>query len=87
MTVAKRRESVEELYRVIGDVLEVKPAAITEQSSPETIHGWDSLRRIILITALEERYQVKFTLAQLMAINTVADIRAMLEGYGISFDD
>ncbi len=82
MTVEATRASVDGLYQVIAEVLKVKPSAVTDQASPQTIAGWDSLRSIILVTALEERYHVTFTLAEIMGIKTVGDIRMLLERHG-----
>ncbi len=80
------RQAVPTLYQLIAEVLKVKPSDITATSSPETIRGWDSLRNILLVTVLEERYRVKLTLAELMAMNTVGDLQATLEHHGVSLD-
>ncbi len=80
-----RPPAVGELYQLIAGVLKVKPTEITEMSSPETIPGWDSLRTILLVSVLEERYQVTLTLAELMTIKTIGDLQASLEHHGISF--
>ncbi len=46
------------LRLVIADVLGVAPSAITEESSPETLEQWDSLRHMSLIVALEEEFEI-----------------------------
>ena len=80
-----REPAVDELYRLVAGVLKITPAEIAAQSSPETVPGWDSLRTILLVSVLEERYQVKLTLAELLGIRTVGDLQTSLEHHGISF--
>lgn len=42
----------------IGAVLSLPPTAITEDSSTDTVAGWDSLKHMNLILALEEEFGV-----------------------------
>ena len=84
-TDASSQTSVAQLYGVIARVLGVAPSIINGQSSPNTIPAWDSLRSIMLVTALEETYHLSFTLAEIMAVKNVTDIKATLNAHGISF--
>lgn len=83
---APRQEPRQALYRVVAQALQVDAGRISPQASPETIPSWDSLRSILLVTAVEERYQVQFTLVQMMAIRTVGDLEAALAHHGIALD-
>jgi len=74
------------LSRIVAEILEVPPSAITDQSSREQFARWDSLGSILLMTALERRYQVRFTLAELMTVRTVGDIKAALGRHGVVAD-
>lgn len=49
------------IKEIMGDVFEINPNQITNDSSPSTIQSWDSLRHINLIVALEEEFNIKFT--------------------------
>ena len=84
-TDASSQTSVAQLYGVIAQVLGVSPALINDQSSPNTIPTWDSLRSIMLVTALEDTYRLSFTLAEIMAVKNVTDIKTTLNAHGISF--
>jgi acyl carrier protein len=44
--------------RVMAKVLSVSPDEIDENSSPDTIPRWDSLRHMNLILALEQEFSV-----------------------------
>jgi acyl carrier protein len=50
--------SEERLKAVMGAILEVAPDAIGPGTSTDTVEGWDSLRHMRLIIALEEAFDV-----------------------------
>jgi acyl carrier protein len=55
--------SVSMLTRVQGilaDVLSIPLREIAENSSPDTLEGWDSLRHLNLVLALEQDFAVQF---------------------------
>ncbi len=50
--------SEEKLKTVISAVLSVPPSSINSDSSKDNIEGWDSLKHMNLILALEEEFQI-----------------------------
>jgi acyl carrier protein len=46
------------LKNVMASVLEVEPASLDKDSSMDNVPGWDSLRQMNLILALEESFGV-----------------------------
>ena len=56
------------LKKVMADVLGVNAAAIDEDSSPDTIATWDSLRHMNLMLALEEEFSVKLKDEDIMTL-------------------
>jgi acyl carrier protein len=50
--------SEDKLKAVMGAVLEVPPGSLSADSSNDTVEGWDSLRHMNLILALEEEFNV-----------------------------
>ena len=44
----------------MASVFEVPVNDINEDSSPDTIENWDSLRHMNLITVLEEEFDIRF---------------------------
>ena len=45
---------------IAADVLDVGPAALSAESSPETVDNWDSVRHLSLVLALEQQFQLQF---------------------------
>jgi acyl carrier protein len=48
-----------EIKRVMSIVFEVPFETITENSSPDNIESWDSIKHINLILAIEEEFDIK----------------------------
>jgi acyl carrier protein len=54
--------------------MEVSIDQVSEESSPETIENWDSLRNINLILALEEEFGIYFSDEQITEVLNVESI-------------
>ena len=77
----------QKLYEIIAGVMEVPVSQINDESNPETIENWDSFNGLVLVDKLEEAYNIKFEIAEIVSVNTVKDIKKGLSNHGISFDD
>jgi acyl carrier protein len=62
--------------RLVAEVFNLPLEAITLQSSPETIEGWDSMGQLNLIIALEQEFGVQFS---------VEDVEKMVHVQGIIY--
>ena len=51
----------EKVFGVIARVMDVPIESVNEESSPDTIGAWDSLKHMNLIMALEEEVGVHIT--------------------------
>ena len=67
------------LKQVVGNVLGVDPAALTDDSSPDTIEGWDSVKTLDLLLAIEEAFSVRLSDEQIESLKTFALIRLAVE--------
>jgi acyl carrier protein len=47
-----------ELKRVMAAVLELEATALGDDASMDTVPGWDSLRQMNLVLALEDRFGI-----------------------------
>jgi acyl carrier protein len=66
---------VTEIFR---EVLDEPALSLTEATSPADIPAWDSLRMVLLLATLEERFSVRFTTQEMDRIHRVGDILEML---------
>lgn len=68
------------VFKVISQVLNVPLTQINEESSPDSITGWDSLKHMNLVLALEEEFNVQFSEEQIVEmLNVTLVIEALKE--------
>ena len=77
----KDNEKIKIIQTVFRDVLSNKNIVISRNSTPEDIEGWDSLVNINIVVALEEHFNIKFSLDEITNINSVEDIVKMIESH------
>ena len=72
------------LLDIVANVMEIQVSQIDDESGPETIENWDSFRGLILFEELESKFNVKFTLNELLNIKKIKDIKNILTVRGAS---
>ena len=63
---------------VISAVFEIPVEHITEDSSPDTIESWDSLKHMNMVVALEEEFNIQFTDDELIELINMKLIMVVL---------
>ncbi len=66
------------VFKVVAQVLGVPATIIDENSSPDTLPVWDSLKHMNLVLALEEEFSIQFTDTQVLEMLNVALILAVV---------
>ena len=70
------RDKLNEIFREVfnDDSIQIKPEMTTND-----VEGWDSFSHIILITATETRFNIKFSLKEIMSFKNVGDLIRCIE--------
>jgi acyl carrier protein len=63
------------VLNVVSEVLGVPVDDLTDDSSPESIESWDSLKHMNLVLALEEEFGIRFSDEQIVAMLSVRSIK------------
>jgi long-chain acyl-CoA synthetase len=69
---------IETIMKVAATVFKVDVSDIDESSSASTLSGWDSLNNLIFITELEELFNIQFSTADIMTMNNIRSINAVV---------
>jgi acyl carrier protein len=56
---------------------------VDEDSSPETVEGWDSMGHLNLVAALEKSFDVSIDIGDAMEMVSVRRIKEILLDYGV----
>ena len=62
------------LQEIFREVFDNQNITITENTSPEEIEDWDSFNHVKLILSLEEAFDIKFDVEEVLELNKVSDI-------------
>ena len=68
----------ERIKNVMSAVFEIPVEQIQDDSSPDTIDSWDSLKHMNMVVALEEEFNVQFTDDNLFELINMKLIMAVL---------
>ena len=63
-----------QLQEIFREVFDNQNLTITENTSPDEIDDWDSFNHVKLILSLEETFDIKFDVEEVMELNKVCDI-------------
>jgi acyl carrier protein len=79
----------ERVVEVVSQVMNVPVEQLDDDSSPDTVPNWDSLKHMNLILALEESFAVSFSddeVIQMLSVRKIVDILKKRESKGTSYD-
>ena len=71
----------EKLYEIISNVMDVPVTTLNEQSGPENIEKWDSFNGLVLVDEIENHFNVKFSLEEIIDVKTILDIKNHLKNH------
>lgn len=66
--------TIEKISLLIADKIEVRADEINEETAIGDFPKWDSLAHLMIISAIEEKFDIKFDPETLMDLEDVGDI-------------
>ena len=76
----------ENIYKIISKVFSVPISEINDESGPETIESWDSFNGLVLVDELENSFNVKFSISEIVDVKCVRDIKKHLKNHGVDLN-
>ena len=74
-----REEIVAKVREAFIKVLEHESFELTETTTAEDVDGWESITHMMIISEVEEQFEIKFKLMDLMNMNNVGDLIKTIE--------
>lgn len=68
----------ETVQRIFSDILEIPPARITPESTPDELEQWDSIRHMNILLAIEGELGIEFSAAEIEQMVDMPHILAVL---------
>ena len=66
---------------IVSDTLDIDEESVTGELSPDNAEYWDSMAHLMLVTAIEGEYGIKFSMQEVQSITKVNDIYAIVENH------
>jgi acyl carrier protein len=73
------QEIMDEVNKIFIDVLENDDIILTRESSAKSIPEWDSLNHIQLVVAIEKKFKVRFSTANIQSWKNVGEMCDSIE--------
>jgi acyl carrier protein len=67
------------LVQLFAEVLEIDPAELNDNSSPDNVKEWDSLAAMKLVAAIEEKFNIQLSTREIMKMSTIGRARKTLQ--------
>ena len=71
------------LVEVVAQVLDIDPGQLNARSRPNNTEGWDSLRHIEVMLAIETAFEVRLTMMELTSLRDLGDVGEALRKKGV----
>jgi acyl carrier protein len=72
-------EISQQVQLILIRILKSENHSVTGDSSPLNLEGWDSLVQVELIAAVEEQFNITFSLKDLPKLNSIRSISELVE--------
>jgi len=69
-----KKEVIEKIEAIVATSLNHHDFAMTEETKPEEITGWDSMANAMILTAIEQEFGIKFKFSDMIAWKTVGQL-------------
>ena len=78
-----RTITVDSLFELFAEVLEVDQDILSDDSSPDSIEEWDSLAAMSLVAAIEGSYDIELSTSEMMKMTTIGIAREVIKSKGV----
>jgi acyl carrier protein len=68
---SKNGQYLERILDIAGEVFQVPVSRLSIADTSNTVSGWDSLAHLIFITSMEEHFNISFSTAEVITMNSI----------------
>lgn len=75
----KKEEILSKVNEIFWEVFDDESLVIKEETTAADVDGWDSLRHITLIEAIEDEFDMRFTMLEVNGMKDVGEMIGIIE--------
>ncbi len=68
----------DQLFSIIRNTLGSDTLTLTLETSAQDVPGWDSLKQVMIIVAVEERFAIRLSSREIDALHCVGDLHSLI---------
>ena len=80
-------ENMQKLLVLLSRVLDIDISTITDETSPGNTETWDSFNGLMMVSELENEFNVHFIMDEVVSVTCVRDIKESLKRHGIDIGE
>ena len=69
---------IEKIQEIFKDVFDNEELLVEEKTTSEDIEEWDSMAQIDIVVALENEFQIKFTIEEVQKLTSIKSMMSTL---------
>lgn len=75
----ERKDILNEIQQILRTILNDDEVVLTEETSANDIPGWDSFAHINMIEVVENKFNIKFTMGEIVLLKNVSDFLDLIQ--------
>ena len=75
------------LKKILSNILEINENCITDETSPDNVDAWDSFNGLMIVSELENEFNVNFTMDEVISVKNVRNIKENLKKHGVVLNE
>ena len=72
-------DRIQELEKILQEFFDIPDLILRRSTQAKDIEDWDSLTHLELMALLEEKYSIKFSLAEITGLNNVGELADLID--------
>ena len=69
------------IVEVVADIFEIDESEVADALTPDMVDLWDSLCQLRLVTALEQEFDIKFSMEEIESIETIGRLKELVRAH------
>jgi acyl carrier protein len=75
----KQARILEEVVILLRDIFAQEDLVVTSETSAADVPGWDSMKQIEIVVAVEEKYGIRMKSREVDTMSSVSDLVALID--------
>jgi len=71
-------DALNELTTLLRDVFDAPALTITAESDAKSVPGWDSMKQVVILMAIEEKFGIMISTREMAKQKNVGDLAALV---------